>query len=269
MRRVVPRLDHKTALVVGAGSSGPGVGNGKAAALLFAREGARVACADIDRAAADETAALIRDEGGEAIAIAADVSDPDACAAMAAETMAAFGRIDVLQNNFGVLKVGGAIDLSLEDWDAVHAVNQRGVFLACKAVLPQMRAQGGGAIVNVSSIAAIRWTGVPFIAYAATKAAIVAMTQSIALEHAKDGVRANCVLPGLMDTPMIRQGLPDAYAAGDIDAMIAARDAQCPTGKMGDAWDVAYASLFLASDEARYVTGQPLIVDGGITAKFS
>jgi len=265
----MPRLDAKTALVVGAGSSGPGVGNGKAAALLFAREGARVACADIDQAAADETAAMIRADGGEAVAIAADISDFDACAAMAAQTVDAFGRIDVLQNNVGVLKVGGAVDLAVEDWDAVHAVNQRGLFLTCKAVLPQMLAQGGGSIVNVSSIAAIRWTGVPFIAYAATKAAIIAMTQSIALQHAKDGVRANCVLPGLMNTPMIRSGLPDAYAAGDIDAMIAARDAQCPTGKMGDAWDVAHASLFLASDDARYITGQPLIVDGGITAKFS
>jgi len=263
------RLYGKSALVVGAGSSGPGVGNGKAAAILFAREGASVVCADIDRDAAEATAAIIRDEGGRATAVQADIADPAACAAMAQAAIDAHGRIDVLQNNVGVLKVGGAIDLAIEDWDAVHAVNQRGVFLVCKAVLPQMRAQGGGAIVNVSSIAAIRWTGVPFIAYAATKAAIVSMTQSIALEHARDGVRANCVLPGLMDTPMIRSGLPDAYAAGDIDAMVAARDAQCPTGKMGDAWDVAYASLFLASDEARYVTGQPLVVDGGITAKFA
>ncbi|MDX1711652.1 MAG: SDR family oxidoreductase, partial [Rhodovibrionaceae bacterium] len=141
--------------------------------------------------------------------------------------------------------------------------------LTCKHVLPIMEKQGAGAIVNISSIAAIRYTGVPYISYNASKAGVVQFTRAVALEYAKKGIRANAILPGLMNTPMIVEPLKGVYAEGDIDKMIEIRDAQCPTGKMGDAWDVAYASLFLASDESRYVTATELVVDGGITAKFA
>lgn len=263
------RLQSKVALVVGAGSSGPGWGNGKAASVLFAREGARVACVDLKQAAAEETAGLIRDEGGEALAIAADVSRNDDVKRVVDETLARFGRIDVLQNNVGIVEVGGPVETSEESWDRVMDVNLKSMFLTCKHVLPVMERQGGGAIVNVSSIAGIRWTGVPYISYSASKAGVLQFTRSVAIQYAKAGIRANSILPGLMNTPMIVEPLKDVYAEGDVDKMIALRDAQCPMGHMGDAWDVAHAALYLASDEAKYVTATELVVDGGITAKFA
>jgi len=159
--------------------------------------------------------------------------------------------------------------VSEERWDRVISVNLKSQFLTCKYVLPHMEKQGKGAIVNISSIAGIRYTGIPYVSYSATKAAILGLTQSVALEYAKKGIRANAILPGLMNTPMIVEPLKEAYAGGDVEKMISIRDEQCPTGKMGDAWDVAYAALFLASDEAKYITGTHLIVDGGITCKFS
>ena len=153
-------------------------------------------------------------------------------------------------------------------------VNLTSMFLTCKHVLPVMEAQfeetgKGGALVNIASIAGIRWAGVPYISYAASKAGVIQFTRAVALQYAAKGIRANSILPGLMNTPMIREPLKEVYAEGDVDKMVELRDAQCPTGKMGDAWDVAYASLFLASDEAKYVTATELVVDGGITAKFT
>jgi len=263
------RLAGKVAMVVGAGSSGPGWGNGKATAVLFAREGAAVFCADIRREAAEETAGIIRAEGGRAEAFRADVSQAAEVAAMVARCLETFGRIDVLDNNVGILEVGGPVETSEASWDRVIDVNLKSMFLTCKHVLPVMQRQGGGAIVNIASIAGIRDTGVPYISYSTSKGAVVPFTRSVALQYAKEGIRANAVLPGLMNTPMIVEPLKGAYAAGDVDEMIRMRDAQCPTGKMGDAWDVAHAALFLASDEAKYITGTELIVDGGITAKFA
>ncbi|MGF1611719.1 MAG: SDR family NAD(P)-dependent oxidoreductase [Kiloniellales bacterium] len=262
------RLADRTALVVGAGSVGPGWGNGKATAVLFAREGAKVLCVDINREAAEETVGIIAQEGGSASAFAADASRADQVEAMVARCLALYGRIDVLQNNVGIVEVGGPVEASEESWDRVMAVNVKSMFLTCKHVLPVMQRQGKGAIVNVSSIAAIRWTGVPYISYSASKAAVVQFTRSIALQYAAEGIRANSILPGLMNTPMIVEPLKDSYGGGDVDRMIAVRDAQCPMGHMGDAWDVAYAALFLASDEAKYVTATELVVDGGITAKM-
>ncbi|MGE0726274.1 MAG: SDR family NAD(P)-dependent oxidoreductase, partial [Alphaproteobacteria bacterium] len=157
--------------------------------------------------------------------------------------------------------------LSEEDWDRVERVNQKSVFLTCKHVIPVMERQGGGSIVNTSSIAGLRWLGIDYLSYAATKGAVNMMTKAIALAHAGKGIRCNAVLPGLMDTPMIRVGLPAAYAGGDAEKMVAMRHAQCPMGRMGDAWDVAQAALFLASDEAKYVTGHELVVDGGLTVR--
>ena len=263
------RLADKVALVVGAGSSGPGWGNGKTAAVLFAREGARVLCVDINLEAAEETAAIIAGEAGQAAAQQADVSRADQVEAMAARCLELYGRIDVLHNNVGIVEVGGPVEASEESWDRVMAVNLKSMFLTCKHVLPVMERQGRGAIVNVASVAGIRWLGVPYISYAASKAGVIQFTRSIALQYAAKGVRANTILPGLMNTPMIVAPLTDAYAEGDVEEMIAIRDAQCPMGHMGDAWDVAQAALFLASDEAKYITATVLVVDGGLTAKIA
>jgi len=181
----------------------------------------------------------------------------------------AYGRIDVLFNNVGIAVVGGPTEVSEKEWDRVVDVNLKSAFLVCRAVLPVMEARGGGAIVITSSIAGIRHTGVDYITYSTTKGALIPFSRSIALQYARKGIRSNCVLPGLMNTPMIHAGLTDAYAEGDTEEMVRLRDEQCPTGKMGDAWDVAHAVLFLASDQAKYITGTELVVDGGITAKFA
>jgi NAD(P)-dependent dehydrogenase (short-subunit alcohol dehydrogenase family) len=260
------RVAGKVALVIGAGSSGPGWGNGKAAAVLYAREGARVMAVDRNPAAADETKEIIAGEGGDCASFAADVSRGEEVAALTAACLERFGRIDILHNNVGIVEVGGPVEASEESWDRVVAVNQRSMFLTCKYALPAMERQGGGAIVNISSIAAIAWLGVPYVSYAASKAAVLGMTRSIALQYAGRNIRANAILPGLMNTPMIREPLKEAYG-GDVETMVARRDKQCPMGRMGDAWDVAYAALFLASDEARYITGAELVVDGGLTLK--
>lgn len=261
------RLEGKVVIVCGAGSVGAGWGNGKAAAVLFAREGATVVAVDINPAAAEETRELIEGEGGVARAFVGDVSKQNEVAEMVQACIESFGRIDVLHNNVGIVEVGGAVDTTEKSWDRVNAVNLKSVFLTCKNVLPHMERQGGGAIVNISSIAGIRWTGIPYVSYSATKAAVIQFTRSVALEFARKNIRANCILPGLMNTPMIIEPLKNAYADGDVARMIEIRDQQCPMGHMGDAWDVAHAALFLASDEAKYITGTELVVDGGLTAK--
>ncbi|MBJ3778647.1 SDR family NAD(P)-dependent oxidoreductase [Acuticoccus mangrovi] len=260
------RMAGKAVIVTGAGSTGQGWGNGKAAAVLYAREGGKVLAVDRRIAAAEETAAIIAGEGGTAVAFEADVTDPLEVLAMVKRCVDVFDRLDVLHNNVGIAETGGPVEATLDSWDRVIRINQTSVFLTCKHALPVMEEQRAGAIVNVASIAAIRSLGFPYAAYSASKAAVIAMTRNMAIEYAPKGIRANCVLPGLMNTPMIRAPLTASYG-GDVDEMIARRDAQCPTGKMGDAWDTAYASLFLASDEARYITGHELVVDGGITQK--
>jgi NAD(P)-dependent dehydrogenase (short-subunit alcohol dehydrogenase family) len=263
------RLEGKVAIVTGAGSIGPGWGNGKAAAVLFAREGAKVLAADIDPKAAEETRAIIAREGGRAEAIACDVSRADRVEAMVNRCIQAFGRVDILHNNVGIMATGGPVELAEADWDRLAAVNIKSMFLTCKYVLPQMEKQGGGVIVNIASIAGIRYLGVPYIAYNTTKGAVMPFTRSVALQYARANIRCNCILPGLMDTPMVEHSLAGAYAAGDIAKMKAIRDAQCPMGRMGDAWDVAHAALFLASDEAKYITGAELVVDGGLTCRVA
>ena len=261
------RLKGKVAMVVGAGSIGPGWGNGKATAVLFAREGAHVIAVDVKREAVEETVGIIRGEGNRGEAQVADVTQAGDVERVVSACIATHGRIDILHNNVGIVEVGGATATSDESWDRVVDANLTSMFLTCKAVLPHMERQGQGAIVNISSISGIRWLGVPYVSYTATKAGILGLTQSIAMEYAKKGVRANAILPGLMNTPMIVKPLAGIYGQGDIDKMFAARAAQCPTGKMGDAWDVAYAALYLASDEAKYVTGAQLVVDGGLSCK--
>ncbi len=269
------RLKGKVAIVAGAGSIGPGWGNGKATATVFARQGASVVCADRNLDAAEETASIIKGEGGEAFAIRCDVTSEDDLRALVEATLARHGRIDVLDNNVGIAEVGSVVDLPLETWERVFKVNLTGCFLAMKHVIPVMQRQfteggQGGSIVNISSIASLRHTGVPYASYGASKAAMNQLTRTTAAQYAPQKIRVNAVLPGLMKTPMVEHsaGLAQSYGKGDVAAMWAARDKQVPMGHMGEAWDVAFAALFLASDEARYVTGIELIVDGGVTLQY-
>lgn len=255
------RLAEKRAIVFGAGSSGPGFGNGKAAAVQFAREGARVACIDVSGEAAVQTAKIIRDEGFEAIAISADVTQLDSVIEAVARTKEAFGGIDILHNNVGVTHMGGPVELDEARFRASVDLNIGSVYRTAKAVLPIMEAQGQGAIVNISSLAAIRWTGYPYFAYYAMKAAVNQATVALAMQYARKGIRANCIMPGLIDTPLIYQQISSQYAS--VEDMVAARNNAVPVGRMGDAFDIARAAVFLASDEAKFITGVCLPVDGG------
>jgi NAD(P)-dependent dehydrogenase (short-subunit alcohol dehydrogenase family) len=264
------RLDGKVALVTGAGSIGPGWGNGKASSVLFAREGARVLGVDLRLEAAEETAGIVAAEGGELAPHRADVASEADVRAMVEACLARFGRIDVLVNNVGVLAIGGPEATDEATWDRVTAINLKSMYLTCRHVLPAMVRQGRGSIVNISSIAALRWTGVPYATYYASKAGMLGLSRGIALEYARRGIRCNCVLPGLMNTPMVHAGLTAAYGKeGDVEELVRMRDAQCPMGHMGEAFDVAHACLYLASDDAQYVTAAELVVDGGLTAKFA
>lgn len=267
---MVDRLADKVAMVIGAGSIGPGWGNGKATAVAFAREGAKVFCVDINLTAAEETVAIIRDEGGEARAMHGDVTRSSDIAAMVAACRAAFGRIDIVDYNVGVAQMGGVVETSEEDWDRVQAINLKGAFLTLKHVIPVMEAQGGGSIITISSIAALRYTGLPYVTYYTTKAALSHMTRTTAAQYAPKQIRVNAIVPGLMETPMVAaSGLEQAYAKGDPEEMRRIRARQVPMGFGGTAWDVAAAAVFLASDESRYVTGIELVVDGGLTLKYS
>jgi NAD(P)-dependent dehydrogenase (short-subunit alcohol dehydrogenase family) len=260
------RVEGKSIIVTGAGSVGPGMGNGKASSILYAREGGRVLLVDREASAADLTRRQILDEGGHAVVHACDVTSARDVQRMVEACLDVFGRIDVLHNNVGIAVPGGPVELSESDWDRTMQVNVKSMFLTCKHALPRMERQGHGVIVNIASHNAIRSLPVAAVAYAASKAAVVALTREIAVQYAARGIRANAVLPGLMDTPMVHAQLSDAYG-GDLESMRARRAQLCPTGAQGDAWDTAHAALFLASDEAKYITGTTLLVDGGITAR--
>ena len=255
------RVQDKIALVFGAGSVGRGWGNGNAAAVAYAREGARVVAVDLRLEAAQTTADVIQSEGGEALALAADVTAPEQVQAAVEAALQRFGRIDILHNNVGMNLSGGAIDASLESWRKVMDVNMTSVFLACKAVLPIMVAQRSGAIVNISSLAAIRTIGYPYVSYYASKAAVNHYTRAVAIEFADRGIRANTIMPGIMDTPHIYQQISGYY--NSIEEMKTKRAAIPPMKHQGEGWDVAWAAVFLASDEAKFITGVELPVDGG------
>jgi len=260
-------LTGKVAIVSGVGSVGAGWGNGRAAATVLARAGAAIFGIDVAADAAAQTQRAIAAEGGRCELRVADMRDPDQVRDAVAACLELLGRVDVLVNNVGGSEPGGAAEMPVERWDEQLALNLRSAFLGCKFVLPAMVAQRSGAIVNVSSVAGIReHSGRVHVAYSAAKAAVIELSRSIGVQHAPDGVRANTVLPGFMHTPLVEHRLAGQLAGGDAAALIADRHARVPTRRMGDAWDVAHAVLYLASDEARYVTATELVVDGGLSA---
>lgn len=256
------KLQDKVAIVFGAGSAAPGWSNGKATAVALAREGARVIAVDLQPHAAQETAEIIRGEGGICEATVADVTCSADVKRVVDDCIARYDRIDILQNNVGVTHLGGPVEMSEETWMMSMKLNVGSAFLACKHVLPVMERQGSGVITNISSIAALRWVGVDWIGYASFKAALNHFTVCVAMQYARKGIRANVVVPGRMDTPMLRLALGSQYAR--IEDLLEDKAAICPTGKLGDPWDVAYTSVFLASNEAKYITGAMIPVDGGV-----
>lgn len=251
-----PRLAGKVAIVTGAGSRAEGIGNGRAAAILFAREGARVLLADQSREAAEATLRVIREEGGEGAVFEADVTQTDHCRAMVDEAVGRWGRLDILDNNVGIGARGTVVEVEETEWERVMRVNVTGMMLASKHAIPAMARGGGGAIVNISSISALRPRGLT--PYSASKGAVIALTRAMAIDHAQQGIRVNCIAPGPVYTPMV-------YAGGMSEELRERRRRASPLGIEGTGWDVGYAALFLVSDEARYITGVVLPVDGGVT----
>lgn len=261
------RLKHKIAIITGAGCVGPGWGNGRACAALFAREGARIFAVDRDPAAMDETVALVTASGGEITTHQCDVTSAPSVAAMVAACVERWGRVDVLVNNVGGSAAGGPVEMAEDVWDSQIDYNLKSVFLTCKYVLPIMEAQGSGAIVNIASTSGLRFTGAAQVAYAAAKAGVIQMTRVVAVQYAAKGIRLNCVVPGQLHTPMVEARLAAQRAGGDVEALLNARLARIPLGFMGDGRDSANAAVFLASDEARFITGTEIVVDGGMTVR--
>ncbi len=257
------RLDGKRVAIIGAGSVGAGWGNGKATAVRFAREGAKVLCVDRSEAAAAETAGLIRDDGGVAEVLTADATDREAGAALMAAMEKLWGGIDVLDYNVGISKAGGVLETSDADWDRIFDINLSAAMRLTGAVLPALREQKAGSLIYVSSLAAVFSAPYSFVSYEVSKAALVRLARSVAHENAPHGIRANAILPGLIDTPHVNAYVDQTTAPEELAAR---RAAMVPMGRQGTAWDVANAALFLASDEAGYVTGIEMRVDGGLTA---
>lgn len=261
------RLAGKVALITGAGSVGPGWGNGRSMAVRFAEEGARIFAVDREASALTETAQRVADAGGVLAIGLCDVTQAASIDAMVKACIAEYGRIDILVNNVGGSAKGGPIEMSEEVWDTQVDHNLKSVFLTCKYVLPYMLAQGAGTIVNISSSSGLRWTGSAQIAYAATKAAVIQFSRVLAVQYAKQGIRVNTVVPGQLHTPMVEVRLAGQRTGGDTDALLLQRQARIPLPFMGDGRDTANAALFLASDEARFVTGTEIVVDGGMSVR--
>lgn len=261
-------LADRIAIVVGGGQTpGETIGNGRATAIVFAREGATVIVADRDVDSAEETVRMISGEGGRASAAFVDVTDEASLAALISDCVSAHGCVDILHNNVGVSLAGGdagITEIEADDFDTLIAVNLRGMVLACKHVVPVMKKQRKGAIVNISSMAA--WAAYPYVGYKTSKAGVIALTEQLAYTGARFGIRANAILPGLMNTPMAIEARITPERSRE--AVVAERDAQVPLGgRMGTAWDVAYAAAFLASDKAKFITGVALPVDGGASVR--
>ena len=257
------RLKDKVAIVSGAGSVGPGWGNGRATTVRFVEEGAKVFAVDRDAAALRETV----DKAPGIATHTCDVTDGRAVAQMVAACLERYGRIDVLVNNVGGSAPGGPVEMTEEVWDAQVDLNLKSVFLACKHVLPVMERQGGGSIVNIASASGIRWSGSAQVAYAATKAGVIQLTRVVAVQYAPKGIRINSVVPGQLHTPMVEARLAKQRMGGDVEALLKSRVKRIPLGFAGDGRDTANAVLFLASDEARFITGAEIVVDGGMTVR--
>ena len=264
------RLKGKVAIVTGAGavpgaSDRPPIGNGRAAAIVFAREGAAILAVDVRLDAAQETKAMIEAEGGVCSVFQADISRSQDCHAIAAECVKTYGRIDILHNNVGIgpRTACGILEADEGDWDRVLNVNLKGLFHTYRAVLPQMVKQKSGSILNISSVAAVLHAYSKLFIYSISKAAVNTFTRCMAAEFAGQGIRVNCIMPGMIDAPPIYKEILPLYG-GDIEKMRNDRNGKVPMKHMGEPWDIAYASLFLVSDEAKYITGQVLAVDGGL-----
>lgn len=253
------RLAGKVAIVTGAGSRGDGIGNGRAAAILMARAGAKVALVDNRRDWAEATAAMIGNESGESAIIEADVADPAACARIVAETVRHWGKLDILVNNVGINgPTGNAVEVDLAEWDRALRINVTSMMLMAKYAIPEMRKNGGGAIVNLASVAGLRG-GNPNLLYTTSKGAVVQMTRAMAAHHGREGIRVNCVAPGMVYTPMV-------YSRGMTPEVRDARRRRSLLQTEGTGWDIGNAVVYLVSDEARWVTGVILPVDAGTTA---
>ena len=261
------RLQDKVAIITGAGCVGPGWGNGRAAAVIFAQEGAKVFAVDLKAEAMEETVQRAREGGGEITTHTCDATNSTQVADMVRACVETYGRVDVLVNNVGGSAPGGVVALSEEAWDRQITFNLKTVFLTCKYVIPEMEKAGGGSIVNTASTSGLRWTGSAQVGYASTKAGVIHFSRVTAVEYAPRGIRVNTVVPGQMHTPMVETRLAGQRAGGDVDALLQSRLARIPLGFMGDGRDTAYAALFLASDEARFITGTEIIVDGGMVAR--
>lgn len=261
------RLQDRVVIVTGAGCVGPGWGNGRAVSVRFAEEGAKIFAVDLNPEALRETIERTEAVGGEIFGHICDITNGDAVTKMVEACVAQFGTVDILVNNVGGSAKGGPADMSEEVWDKQVDFNLKSVFLTCKNVLPIMEAKGKGAIVNTSSTSGMRWTGAAQSAYAATKAGVIQFSKVVAVEYAPKGVRVNTVVPGQLHTPMVEARLAGQRAGGDVDALLKTRLARIPLGFMGDGRDTANAALFLASDEARFITGTEIVVDGGMTAR--
>ena len=267
VRRDGGRLAGKVAIVVGAGSLGPGMGNGKASAILFAGEGAKVLAVDRNLEAVRETQGIIEGEGGHCVALDADALSASDVARMAQTCLDSFGRIDIVHNNVGgAAGHDGPVTLDEAAWDANVSLNVKPAFLACKTIIPIMERQGGGAFVNTASTAGISVPEHPMISYQTGKAGLIQFSHGVALEYARQNIRSNCVIPGKIKTPMTMVRQAERTSAEDVERIYKRRARSVPLGRMGEAWDVAHAALFLASDEARYVTATEILVDGGLTA---
>ncbi|HET7849991.1 MAG TPA: SDR family oxidoreductase [Pseudolabrys sp.] len=261
------RLAGKIAIVTGAGSVGPGWGNGRATAVRFAEEGATIFAVDRNPDSVAETVERVKEAGGEIIVHQCDVTDGNAVAAMVKVCVEKFGRVDILMNNVGGSAHGGPVEMPEETWQAQIAFNLTSVFLACKHVLPVMEKQKSGAIINVASTSGIRFTGAFQVGYAATKAGVIQLSRVVAVQYAPKGIRVNTIIPGQLHTPMVEARLAKQRAGGDVEALLRQRLARIPMGFAGDGRDTANAAVFLASDEARFVTGTELVVDGGMSVR--
>ena len=261
------RLQGKVAIITGAGCVGPGWGNGRATAVRFAEEGATVLAVDIDLSSMEETLERAGDARAAIMPYRCDVTDSTAIAQLVSDCMARHGRIDILVNNVGTPVPGGPVKLSEADWQRQIDINLSTVFLTCKQVIPVMQTQGAGAIVNIASTSGQRYTGAAQVGYATAKAGVIQFARVVAVEHAKDGIRINTVVPGQLHTPLVDAILAGNQSAGDVDVLLKRRQSRIPLPFMGDGRDTANAALFLASDEARFVTGTEIVVDGGMSVR--